>query len=108
MPRLACAVVLASFAVACSPYRVTPIRSGALYTSKGDRCGIRFENINFQEGISRYEGIGMVTVSGASGTDFTDAMKADVENAACHMGGDAVSLNASPPGAFQFLVWRSK
>lgn len=89
-------------------YNVTPIRSGALYTSKGDRCGIRFENVNFQEGTSKYENLGLVTLTGTTGDDFTDAMKADVEKAACHMGGDAVSLNASAPGMFQFIVWRGK
>ena len=96
--------------VACGSlsYRVTPIRSGALYTSKGDRCGIRFENVNFQEGSSKYENLGLVTLTGTAGDDFTDSMKADVEKAACHMGGDAVSLNASTPGVFQFIVWRAK
>jgi len=87
---------------------VTPVRSGALYTSKGDRCGIRFENVSFQEGASKYENLGLVTLTGTSGDDFTDGMKADVEKAACHMGGDAVSLNASVPGMFQFIVWRAK
>jgi len=96
-------------AVACgSAYRVTPIRSGALYTSKGDACGIRFENVNFQEGASKYEQLGLISLTGTSGDDFTDVMKKDVEKAACHMGGDAVSVNASAPGIFQFLVWRAK
>jgi hypothetical protein len=111
LPRPLLAVVaLASVATtaACSAYHVTPIRSGALYTSKGDRCGIRFENVNFQEGSSKYENLGLVTLTGTSGDDFTDPMKADVEKAACHMGGDAVSLNASVPGMFQFIVWRAK
>jgi hypothetical protein len=94
--------------LACASYRVTPVRMGALYTSKGDACGIKFENVNFQEGASKYENLGMVTLSGASGDDFTDPMKADVEKAACHMGGDAVSLNGSGPGFFQFMVWRAK
>jgi hypothetical protein len=89
-------------------YHVTPIRSGALYTSKGDRCGMRFENVNFQEGSSKYENLGLVTLTGTTGDDFTDSMKADVEKAACHMGGDAVSLNASAPGMFQFVVWRAR
>jgi hypothetical protein len=102
-------LVVCCVVVACgSAYRVTPMRSGALYTSKGDACGIRFENVNFQEGSSKYEQLGLVSLSGTSGDDFTDAMKKDVEKAACHMGGDAVSLNASAPGVFQFLVWRAK
>ena len=110
LPRPVLAVALAGLTAAtgCAAYRVTPVRSGALYTSKGDRCGIRFENVNFQEGSSKYENLGMVTLSGASGDDFTDPMKADVEKAACHMGGDAVSLNGSGPGFFQFMVWRAK
>jgi len=89
-------------------YHVTPIRSGALYSSKGDRCGIKFENLNFQEGSAKYENLGLVTLTGTGGDEFTDPMKADVEKAACHMGGDAVSLNAGAPGMFQFIVWRAK
>jgi hypothetical protein len=113
VPRLdpSVAVALSLVAVAAcgsTSYRVTPVRAGALYTSKGDRCGIRFENVNFQEGSSKYENLGLVTLSGTSGDDFTDPMKADVEKAACHMGGDAVSLNGSGPGFFQFIVWRAK
>jgi hypothetical protein len=108
-PVLALATLaLVATTAACSAYRVTPVRSGALYTSKGDRCGIRFDNVNFQEGSSKYENLGLVTLTGTSGDDFTDPMKADVEKAACHMGGDAVSLNASVPGMFQFIVWRAK
>lgn len=103
----ACSLLLLG-ACAGVGYHVTPVRSGALYTSKGDRCGIRFENVSFQEGAAKYENLGLVTLTGTSGDDFTDAMKADVEKAACHMGGDAVSLNASVPGSFQFLVWRAK
>jgi hypothetical protein len=106
LPVALLALVAAS--AACASYRVTPIRSGALYTSKGDRCGIRFENVNFQEGSSKYENLGLVTLTGTSGDDFTDPMKADVEKAACHMGGDAVSVNASVPGMFQFVVWRAR
>ncbi len=98
--------------VACgsmtSGYRVTPMRTGALYTSKGDVCGIRFENVNFQEGSAKYEQLGLVSLSGTTGDDFTDAMKKDVEKAAGPRGGDAVSVNASAPGVFQFLVWRAK
>src|ERR1700733_9831192 len=102
-------LALGAATTACGlAYHVTPIRSGALYTSKGDRCGLRFENVNFQEGSSKYENLGLVTLTGTTGDDFTDAMKADVEKAACHMGGDAVSLNASAPGMFQFVVWRGK
>jgi hypothetical protein len=89
-------------------YHVSPARVGALYPSKGEACGIRFENLNFGEASSKYENLGMVTLTGTGGTDFSDAMKKDVEREACKMGGDAVSLNASVPGMFQFLVWRSK
>jgi hypothetical protein len=104
---LSCLTLLACASMT-SGYLVTPMRSGALYTSKGDTCGIRFENVSFQEGAAKYEQLGLVTLSGTTGDDFTDAMKKDVEKAACHMGGDAVSLNASAPGMFQFLVWRAK
>src|SRR5580704_2130716 len=85
--RLAALVAASLAALACGSmsYRVTPARIGALYTSKGDRCGIRFENVTFQEGSSKYENLGLVTLSGTSGDDFTDPMKADVERAACHM-----------------------
>ena len=93
---------------ACQSYRVVPVRAGALYTSKGDRCGIRFENLNFQEASAKFENLGLVSVSGTSSDEFTDPMKADVEKAACHMGGDVVSLNVSAPGTFQFIVWRAK
>jgi hypothetical protein len=102
------ALALLCLAACAASYRVTPVRMGALYTSKGDACGIKFENVNFQEGTSKYENLGLVTLTGASGDDFTDPMKADVERAACHMGGDAVSLNGSGPGFFQFIVWRAK
>jgi hypothetical protein len=89
-------------------FTVTPMRAGALYPTKGDTCGLRFENLTFQEASSKYEGLGMVTVTGVSGDEFTDPMKHDVEKAACHMGGDAVSLNTSGPGFFNFLVWRNR
>jgi hypothetical protein len=88
-------------------YHVTPSRMGALYPSKGEACGIRFENLNFGEASAKYESLGMVSLTG-TGSDFTDAMKKDVEREACKMGGDAVSMNASAPGIFQFLVWRAK
>ena len=35
-------------------------------------------------------------------------MKHDVQRAACKMGGDVVSLNASGPSFFQFIVWRAR
>jgi hypothetical protein len=89
-------------------YTVTPMRAGALYPTKGDSCGIRFENLTFAEASSKYESLGMVTVTGVSGDQFTDPMKHDVERAACHMGGDAVSLNTSGPSFFNFLVWRAR
>jgi hypothetical protein len=89
-------------------YNVTPVRVGALYPSKGEACSIRFENLNFLEASSKYQQLGMVTLTGTGGTDFTDSMKHDVEREACKMGGDAVSLNASVPNSFQFLVWRAR
>lgn len=89
-------------------YQVTPARIGALYPSKGDKCAIRFENLNFQEASAKYEQLGLVTLTGTGSDEFTDPMKADVEKSACHMGGDAVSLNASTNGMFQFMVWRNR
>ena len=110
VPSVAGACVAVVVASGCSSfnYTVTPIRSGALYTSKGDRCGIRFDNLTFLEGSAKYENLGMVTLSGGRSDEFSDSMKADVEKAACHMGGDAVSLNASGPGFYQFIVWRAR
>jgi hypothetical protein len=94
--------------LACTPsYRVTPARVGALYPSKGEACGIAFQNLNFQEASAKYENLGLVTVTGAT-DEFTPQMKKDVERAACKMGGDAVSLNASAPGGFQFIVWKAR
>jgi hypothetical protein len=102
-------VVLAGCSGASSSsYQVTPIRSGAIYTSKGAACAIQFQNLSFQEGSAKYENLGLVSLTGTSGDEFTAAMKKDVERAACKMGGDAVSLNASGPGIFQFIVWRSR
>jgi hypothetical protein len=89
-------------------YRVIPIRSGALYPSKGAACTVQFQNLNFQEGSAKYENLGLISLTGTSGDDFTPEMKKDVERAACKMGGDAVSLNASSPGSFQFIVWRAR
>jgi hypothetical protein len=89
-------------------YTVTPTRVGALYPGKGAGCTVRFENLTFLEASSKYENLGMVTLTGAGSDDFTDPMKHDVEAAACKMGGDAVSLNASMKGMFQFIVWRSR
>ena len=80
---------------------------GAVYPSKGEACTVQFENLTFQEGSSKYESIGLISLTG-SGDEFTDAMKADVQRAACKMGGDAVSLNASVTGMFQFMVWRAR
>jgi hypothetical protein len=89
-------------------YTVTPSRLGALYPSKGEKCGIRFENLNFQEASSKYESLGLISVTGTSSDELTDAMKRDVERAACHMGADAVSLNVASPGVFQFMAWRGR
>lgn len=91
-----------------SSYRLTPIRSGALYPSKGPACTVKFQNLNFQEGSAKYENLGLVSLTGSGSDEFTPEMKKDVERAACKMGGDAVSLNASAPGIFQFIVWRAR
>jgi hypothetical protein len=91
-----------------SAYRVTPVRSGALYPSKGEACSIQFQNMNFQEASAKYEHLGLINLSGAEGGEFTPQMKKDVERAACKMGADAVSLNASVQNNFQFLVWRAR
>jgi hypothetical protein len=110
--RLALLLALGASTVSCAGglggYQVTPMRVGALYPSKGDHCGIRFENLNFQEASSKYEHLGMVSLTGTGSDEFTDAMKSDVERSACHMGGDAVSLNGSANGFFQFMVWRAR
>ena len=101
-------LIAALLVAGCSPYHVTSARVGAVYPSKGDACTVQFENLTFQEGSSRYESIGLVSLTGSGSDEFTDAMKADVQKAACKMGGDAVSLNASVPGMFQFMVWRAR
>ena len=100
--------LLTGLAACAGSYRVTPIRSGALYPSKGAACTVQFQNLNFQEGSAKYENLGLVSLTGTDGDEFTPQMKKDVERAACKMGGDAVSLNASAPGIFQFIVWRSR
>jgi hypothetical protein len=100
--------LLTGLAACTGSYRVTPIRSGALYPSKGAACTVQFQNLNFQEGSAKYENLGLVSLTGTDGDEFTPQMKKDVERAACKMGGDAVSLNASAPGIFQFIVWRSR
>jgi hypothetical protein len=89
-------------------YRVSQMRMGAVYPPKADACGVRFENLSFQEGSSKYESLGLVSLTGTGSDELTDAMKHDVERAACKLGGDAVSLNASAPGMIQFMVWRSR
>jgi hypothetical protein len=89
-------------------YTLTPTRVGALYPSKGEACAARFENLNFLEASSKYENLGMISLTGASSDEFTDPMKHDVQRAACKMGGDVVSLNASGPSFFQFIVWRAR
>ncbi len=101
-------VAVGALAGCTSSYRVSPIRSGALYPSKGAACSVQFQNLNFQEGSAKYENLGLVSLTGVSTDEFTPEMKKDVERAACKMGGDAVSLNASAPGIFQFIVWRSR
>ena len=101
-------VALGALGGCMSSYRVSPIRSGALYPSKGAACNVQFQNLNFQEGSAKYENLGLVSLTGASTDELTPEMKKDVERAACKMGGDAVSLNAAAPGIFQFIVWRSR
>src|SRR5262249_40038830 len=54
--------------VGCGGHQISAIRSGALYPSKGDDCDVRFENLNFQEASSKYEHLGLVTLTGASST----------------------------------------
>ena len=99
----------ASFAgvAGCAPYRVTAMRSGALYPAKPN-CAIRFENLNHQEAWGKYEQLGLITISGHDSDEFSPAMKRDVERSACTMGGESVTMNASSTGLFQFIVWRSK
>jgi hypothetical protein len=101
-------LALAALASCTSSYRLTPIRSGALYPSKGAACTVKFQNLNFQEGSAKYENLGLISLTGSTSDEFTPQMKTDVERAACKMGGDAVSLNASAPGIFQFIVWRAR
>ena len=60
-------------------YTVTPTRVGALYPSKGDACAARFENLTFLEASSKYENLGMVTLTGASGV-FTHEAKVIVDH----------------------------
>jgi hypothetical protein len=91
-----------------SSYRVSPARVGALKASKGAGCKIQFQNLNFQEASAKYENLGLISLTGVDSDEFTDVMKKDVERAACKMGGDSVSLNASAPGIFQFIVWRNR
>jgi len=76
---------LLALAGCMSSYRVTPIRSGALYPSKGAACTVEFQNLNFQEGSAKYENLGLVSLTGATGDEFTPQMKKDVERAACKM-----------------------
>ena len=102
------AFVLLAAVAACSPYRIMPVRSGALYASRGAGCTVEFQNLNFQEASAKYDNLGLISLTGTSGDEFTPAMKKDVEQAACKMGGDHVTLNASAPGIFQFIVWRSR
>jgi hypothetical protein len=99
---------LVALAACTTSYRVTPIRTGALYPSKEAACTVQFQNLNFQEGSAKYENLGLVSLTGSGGDEFTPQMKKEVERAACKMGGDAVSLNASAPGIFQFIVWRAR
>ena len=110
MKTFACLFLLSTAGLAgcISSYQVSPIRSGALYPSKGAACTVQFQNLNFQEGSAKYENLGLVSLTGASTDELTPAMKKDVERAACKMGGDAVSLNASAPGILQFIVWRAR
>jgi hypothetical protein len=105
---IAFCLALAGLGACTGQYRVTPMRSGALYPSKGEACAMQFQNLNFQEASAKYENLGLISLSGASGDEFTAQMKKDVERAACKMGGDAVSLNGSGPGFFQFIVWRAR
>ena len=99
---------LGALAACTTSYRITPVRSGALYPSKGAACTVQFQNLNFQEGSAKYENLGLISLTGSGSDEFTPQMKKDVERAACKMGADAVSLNASAPGIFQFIVWRAR
>jgi hypothetical protein len=108
MKKFAFSLAVFLLSAGCSPYHVTSARMGAVYPSKGEACTVQFENLTFQEGSSKYESIGLVSLTGSGSDEFTDAMKADVQKAACKMGGDAVSLNASVQGMFQFMVWRAR
>jgi len=51
-------------------------------------------------GLGYVRNLGFVSLTGISDGELTPKMKSDVERAACKMGGDAVSLNASGPGIF--------
>lgn len=75
------APLAAAALAACASYQVTPSRVGALYQSEGDACEVRFENLGWQEASASHQHLGLVTISGAPSSEFTD---------------------------FQFVVWRGK
>lgn len=110
VPRALIAAVVSLAALSCTPggHRIMAARMGAVYGPKGPACALRFENLNHQEAYAKYEMLGLLTVYDVESSDITPAIKKDVEREGCKMGGDAVTLNASVPGAVQFSVWRAK
>ena len=96
-------------AIGCGPHtNVTTIRMGGAYLSRGANCSIRFENLDYQEATSKYEQIGIISLTGTS--ELTDVAKKEVEGEACKIGAHVLTLNASvgseTSGMIQFLALR--
>jgi hypothetical protein len=100
-------LVFACELVACGP-RVTTIRMGAVYAPKPDGCGVRWENLNHQEALSKYEMIGLITITNMRSSALTEDVRHDVDREACTLGADAVTLNAGVNTNLQFVAWHSK
>jgi hypothetical protein len=95
----------------CGP-NISSVQMGAVYPPQPDGCKVAIANIDYQQALTSYEQLGLITVAGG---DVTDKVRDQVRRKACRMGGDTLSLNGAVDtgsravgNMTQFLVLRKK
>lgn len=121
MKALSCLVVLgATLATGCASSNLMAMsqRSGKIYPNLAGGCPVRFENLSYLEAFTRFEQVGLVTLSGA--TTQPQAWEGETKEKlwpkVCEIGGTIVTMNAATNpgytvngqgmGVIQFMVWR--
>jgi len=107
-------LVIILITVACAPKAyVNVVRMGSVLPVKPDNCSVVFINQAQHIIMQDYTYLGMISVSGHSDemTKLSSAIPAFLQESACKLGGDAISLNATASTGvqtvIQIIVWAS-